>query len=116
MSVTYIVDQRDAQGRVVALPAYTTMIGDSTDTKPIVDSVGSALKVGSEFWERDTNNRWVWDGLTWKQSASQETRAIWALDHSLRVQNQEIARVLLSMHNGMSLSGLIETEPIEFSR
>ena len=110
MTVTYIVDQRDSQGQVIALPAFTTMIGLSSDTKPSVDSGGKAkLKVGSEFWERDTNDRYVWNGQDWEAVISQETKVL----REISQQNTALLKVLVSLHNGMVLAETSEAELIE---
>jgi len=89
------------------------MIGYSSDTKPRVDSGGSALKIGSEFWERDSNRRFVWDGNDWQESVSQETAELRAIGQTLRQQNLDILRILASIHNGMVLAETILADPIE---
>jgi len=46
---------------------YVRYIGLSTDAKPLANTNGSGLSVGTEFWEKDTGFLWRWDGSAWWQ-------------------------------------------------
>lgn len=41
-------------------------VGLSTDTKPIVDSSGAAIPVGSKFYETDYKNTYIFNGTSWE--------------------------------------------------
>lgn len=92
MAVVYVTEERDAQGRVVALPPFDVLMGYASDIKPTVDSAGRALRSESTFWERDTDRRYVWDGREWLDAAPEEVRL---LRETNRLMNSLLSDVLL---------------------
>lgn len=101
MAVTYVLAERDAQGKVIALPPHDLVMGFSDDQKPTVDSAGRTLKVNSEFWERDTDRRYVWDGVTWRETFTAEARLMMEIRDAQDSRLTDILAVLRSLHDGM---------------
>lgn len=94
-------------------------IGTSSDRKPTpgdLDPLGSGrtldatdVPYGSSFLESDTGAVWRWDGHRWgKGGVTAE-----ALLEELIVIAREQTDLLVRIHNGMALAGMIEAEPLE---
>ena len=95
MAISWVSEQRDAQGRIVALPPYDVILGASRDAKPLVDQAGGRLRVESRFTENDTGCEFRWDGTQWVVLESIDRR----LARNTLAALQDIHRVLRQVRN-----------------